>query len=325
MAYSHLTSDQRCQIYTLRLVGKTQKAIAEIIGVSPSTISRELKRNTGERGYRYKQAHTLASQRWSESHSGPTKMKGPMLEFVEEKLQEKWSPQQIAGFLKNENTPLSHQRIYRHVQADKKAGGTLFTHLRHGGKKYNRRGKGKAGRGCIPNRTDISQRPAIVEKKTRRGDWEGDLIVGAHHQGFLLTLVDRMSKYARIIKINTKNAGITAKAVVKALEGLPSEALHTLTFDNGKEFSMHEYISNKTKIEIYFATPYHSWERGLNEHTNGLIRQYLPKGTNLLEVSRKEIQAIEDSLNNRPRKVLGYRTPKEVFLGQKQLGVSALG
>ena len=159
----------------------------------------------------------------------------------------------------------------------------------------------------------------------RLGDWEGDLIVGAHHQGFLVTLVDRMSKYVKIMKIDTKGADLTAKAVVKALRNLPSKALRTLTFDNGKEFSMHERISSRIKIKIYFATPYHSWERGLNEHTNGLIRQYLPKGTNLLEVSDKEVQAIEDALNNRPRKVLGYRTPKEVFLGQKQLHAIAVG
>ena len=325
MGHQHLTSDQRCQINTLRCVGKTQKAIAEHVGVSQSTISRELRRNAGQRGYQHKQAHTLASERWSKSHSGPTKMKGPVLEFVEKKLQEKWSPQQISGVLKKQDTPLSYQRIYLHVWANKRAGGTLFQHLRHAGKKYNRKGKGKAGRGCIPNRTDISQRPAIVEKKTRQGDWEGDLIVGAHHQGFLITLVDRKSKYVRIIKIENKNADLTAKAIVKALRGLPPGLLRTITFDNGKEFAMHEYLSKKTGIKCYFATPYHSWERGLNEHTNGLIRQYLPKGTNILEVSTKDVQFIEDALNNRPRKVLGYRTPKEVFMGQKKPQRYAIG
>ena len=149
MGHQHLTSDQRCQINTLRCVGKTQKAIAEHVGVSQSTISRELRRNAGQRGYQHKQAHTLASERWSKSHSGPTKMKGPVLEFVEKKLQEKWSPQQISGVLKKQDTPLSYQRIYLHVWANKRAGGTLFQHLRHAGKKYNRKGKGKAGRGCI--------------------------------------------------------------------------------------------------------------------------------------------------------------------------------
>lgn len=310
--------EQRCQIYTLKSNGYTQKDIAKYIGVAASTICRELKRNSGQRGYRYQQANELATQRRYIS-CRHRRLTSEVISFVEEKLREKWSPEQIAGVCKSNNIFISYETIYRHVWADKKTGGDLYKHLRRRGKKYNHRSAKTAGRGCIPNRIDISERPKIVEKKCRIGDWEGDTIIGAKQQGVILSLVDRVSKYTLLASMNGKHAEQVADLIKKCFKRLPRQApRHTITFDNGKEFSQHKQITKKTKLRCYFATPYHSWERGLNEHTNGLVRQYCPKGSDLTQYSEEYIMLVENELNNRPRKVLGYRTPREVFLGIKQ-------
>lgn len=319
MRYNQLTIESRCQIYALKSKGFTQKDIAEHLKVAPSTICRELKRNTGQRGYRYQQANELSTQRRLAISCRPKRLTPELITFIEEKLRAKWSPEQIAGVCKSNNILISFETIYRHVWADKKAGGELYKHLRRKGKKYNHRSAKTAGRGCIPNRTDINERPRIVEKKCRIGDWEGDTIIGAKQQGVILSLVDRMSKYTLLAPMNGKHADQVADLIKKCLKRLPKQVPgHTVTFDNGKEFAKHEQITKKTKLACYFATPYHSWERGLNEHTNGLVRQYCPKGSNLSQYSEEYIMSVENELNNRPRKVLQYRTPREVFLGIKQ-------
>lgn len=319
MRYQQLTRDGRCQINTLVSTGMLQKDIAGHLDVSPSTICRELKRNAGQRGYRYNQADIKAVNRRHQASSNPKKMLPKLIEVIEEKLLEKWSPEQISGVLESNDILISHETIYRHIWANKKAGGDLYTYLRRRGKKYNRRGAKTAGRGCIPNRVDIQKRPKIVESKSRTGDWEGDTIIGAKQQGVILSLVDRKSKYTLLAKMEGKYAGQVPGLIKKCFKRLPKNTPgHTITFDNGKEFSKHEQITKKTGLRCYFATPYHSWERGLNEHTNGLVRQYCPKGSNLTHYSDDDIQYVEDQLNSRPRKVLGYRTPKEVFLGIKK-------
>jgi len=319
MGYKHLTTDSRCQIYALLSTGMNQKDIAKHLSVSASTICRELKKNTGQRGYRHKQAHEMAVGRRHQASSHPKKMTNSLIDMIEEKLTEKWSPEQIAGVLKSNHILISPESIYRHVWANKKAGGLLYTHLRRRGKKYNHRGAKTAGRGCIPNRVDIQQRPAIVESKRRIGDWEGDTIIGAKQQGVILSLVDRKSKFTLLTKMDGKYANQVPELITKCFKRLPKKvARHTITFDNGKEFSQHDKITKQTGLRCYFATPYHSWERGLNEHTNGLVRQYCPKGSNLTHYSDEDIQHVENQLNNRPRKVLQYRTPKEVILGIRQ-------
>jgi IS30 family transposase len=244
-------------------------------------------------------------------------------------LKQAWSPEQIAGYFKrNFNITISHETIYLYIWADKKKGGTLYLYLRRKAKKYTSRSKKHAGRGCIPNRRDINERPKVVEKKSRIGDWEGDTIIGAQHQGVLLTLVERKSKFTLIEPMNGKNADQVPGLVEGALERLPKTEgaieelpkkvpFYTMTFDNGKEFAQHMEITKKTGAVCYFATPYHSWERGLSENTNGLIRQYFPKNSNLTKFSIEEIRYVEQQLNNRPRKTLGYRTPTEVLLGIK--------
>ena len=308
--------EQRCQIYALKST-LTQKQIAEELSISPSTVCRELKRNAGLKGYRFKQAHDKAIERRVNASTTPKRMTPDVIVLVEEMLHAKWSPEQISGRLELDGILISHERIYQHVWADKKAGGNLYKNLRHAGKKYNRRSSGKAGRGCIPNRIDIKERPAVVETKTRLGDWEGDTIIGAQHQGAIVSAVDRKSKFTKLARVANKTAELVTKALKKCFDSLPEKAIRTMTFDNGKEFSMHETITEQTGLDCYFATPYHSWERGLNEHTNGLVRQYFPKSSPLKNLSDKDVQFVEDQLNNRPRKVLGFKTPREIFFGLK--------
>lgn len=327
MEYRHLTNCERSQIYALKSTGFTQTQIAIQLNRSPSTISREIARNSGGRGYRPKQAQKKAEDRRHFASSRPKKMNGQLLETIREKLLLDWSPEQISGWLGRAGIEISHESIYLYVWDDKRQGGTLYTHLRHAGKKYNRRGSGKAGRGCIPNRVDIDERPVAVERKERLGDWEGDTVIGANHKGAILTLVDRKSKLSLIVNLESKtsaevNNGISER-FDRLLEEYPrfeslDQVARTITFDNGKEFSAHEAITQDLGVPCYFAKPYHSWERGLNEHTNGLLRQYYPKKTDFTNLSDKKTQWIEDRLNDRPRKVLNYMTPREVFMGKRQ-------
>jgi len=311
--HRHLTYDQRCQISAFLQAGIRPAQIARELNVAPSTISRERRRNRGKRGYRHKQAHSKAVARRKKASSVPRKIDFAQVELIERLLtQEQWSPDQISGFLARGKLFVSHEWIYRHIWADKKKGGDLYTHLRHRGKKYNRRGEKTAGRGLIPNRVDISQRPEIVEEKIRIGDWEGDLIIGKNHKGAIMSHVDRASKYTKLVLLQNKRAQTVEKACHEGLESIKRH-IKTITYDNGKEFARHQEIAKMLQCDIYFATPYHSWERGLNEHTNGLIRQYLPKGTDFAKLTQAEIQTIENKLNRRPRKCLNYKTPYEVF------------
>ena len=186
---------------------------------------------------------------------------------------------------------------------------------RRRGKLYNKRAGKTAGRGLIPNRIDISERPAIVDGKQRLGDWEGDTIASARHKGGLLTLVERKSLLAKITKLPRATAKAAHRAAVRRLKPI-QQAVHTITYDNGKEFAAHQLTAKALNADIYFATPYHAWERGLNDNTNGLIRDFFPKGTDFTKVSTAEVAKVakvERLLNTRPRKSLGFRSPKEVF------------
>jgi transposase, IS30 family len=311
--YTHLTRDERCQIYALKKSGMRPGGIARELGRDPATIRREIARNSGARGYRINQAQEKAQTRRHDALAVPRKMIPEVTSIIEEKLTEsQWSPQQISGWLrKTTGMSVSHERIYRHVWEDKKKGGTLYKHLRHNGKKYNKRRSGKAGRGCIPNRTDIDQRPEIVNKKERIGDWELDTIIGAEHGFVLVSAVERASKYMVLCAVRDKSAAAVTDALIERL-GVFQEHVLTLTADNGKEFAGHGKVANDLKADFYFAKPYHSWERGLNEHTNGLVRQYIPK-KRATPPSAIELDKIETLLNNRPRKILGFNTPQEVF------------
>lgn len=309
--YHHLTHIQRCQICTLKDRGDSFRSIANHLKVHPSTISREIKRNSGLKGYRHTGAHQKARLRKNTMPNN--KMGAEVIAALREKLKLGWSPVQISGHLKRHgNQSVSHETIYKFIWKDKRSGGDLFRLLRRKGKKYNKRAKQNAGRGMIPNRVDISLRPDIVEDKTRLGDWEIDTIIGARHKGAIVSMVERSSKLTKLVRVPRKTADLVAKALCKRLK--PIEAfVHTLTADNGKEFAFHEAVSTELGAGFYFATPYHSWERGLNEHTNGLVREYFPKSTNFLEITEKQVLEVEKLLNNRPRKVLGFETPLERF------------
>ncbi len=314
--YTHLTPDERCQIEVLLKRGDSQHAIARLLGRSVSTIRREIGRNHGQRGYRKKQADTKARERRSAASRRAKKMLPEVICLIEGKLsQMQWSPQQISGWLATQPdtvVSISHERIYQHVWRDKRQGGHLWKHLRHNGKKYNKRKGITAGRGCIPGRVDIEQRPSVVDEKTRIGDWEIDTVIGAHHKGVLVTAVDRMSKYTIIEPVANRSAEEVGHALIRRLS-VHADTVLTITADNGKEFASHAEISSALGADFYFAKPYHSWQRGLNEHTNGLIRQYFPKHMRLDGITREEVDKVETLLNSRPRKILGYKTPQDVF------------
>jgi len=315
--YHHLTHYQRCQIGALKESGFSHGKIAQKLKVHKSSISRELKRNSSsdKKKYQYDHAQSLAGDRRSKASQAPNKMTPALIFLIVTALRERWSPEQICGRLALEEGPsISHESIYKLVWKDKKEGGILWQCLRHRGKKYNKR-KGKtSGRGLIPDRVDIDERPKIVEAKERIGDWEGDTIEGANHKGSILSLVDRKSKYTFLEALKRRQATAVTKAVSRvATQMRKGGEIHTITLDNGKEFAQHKKISKRTGAMCYFAKPYHSWERGLNEHTNGLVRQYLPKGTEFTNLQNKDVKRIQKFLNTRPRKVLGYKTPEEVF------------
>ena len=272
-----LTQEQRYHISALLKAGNLQNTIANSVGVHKSTISRELARNCGERGYRPKQANELATKRRRETLKH-VKFTAALKAKVTEQLRLDHSPDQISGALKLEGIALSHECIYQFILADKKSGGTLYTHLRHSGKKRKKRYGSHDRRGQIKNRVSIEERPKVVEKKERLGDWEGDTIIGKQQQKAIVTLVDRASRKTRIGRVATKHAPIVADIMIDLLKPLAA-ITHTITLDNGKEFSHHELVAKILKVDIYFAHPYSSWERGLNENTNGLIRQYIKKGT----------------------------------------------
>lgn len=310
--YSQLTQEQRYHISGLIKAKNTQPMIADAVGVHKSTISREIRRNSGGRGYQPKQASQFA---WDKRQQAKKHIKftTEIKTVVTEKILLDWSPDQVSGYLKaNHLADISHERIYQFILADKKAGGALHTHLRHAGKKYKKRYGSHDRRGQIKNRISIHERPAIVDKKERIGDWEGDTIIGKQQQKAIVTLVDRASKLTRIGRVATKHAEIVSQIMIDLLKPMKS-ITHTVTLDNGKEFSDHEKIAKALRVNVYFADPYSSWQRGLNENTNGLIRQYIKKGSSFEGITHEKIQFIENRLNNRPRKILGYCTPNEAY------------
>lgn len=320
--YCQLTEEDRIEIYAMKQAGKQQNEIASKLGVNPGTISRELARNTGFRGYRPKQAHQRALYRRTKARKA-VKMTPKTINYIECKLTQEHSPEQISERMKLDSQwsgpTVSHERIYQHIWRNKANGGQLYKNLRIiGTKRRRKRRNSRDMRGMIKNRVGIESRPDIVERKIRVGDWEGDTVVGKNHKGALVTLVDRKSKLTLIEKVDNYTAKAVEQAIVSVMEYLPRRH-YTLTVDNGKEFSNHENIASELQIKVYFADPYSAWQRGLNENTNGLIRQYVPKGSDVRAIKKEQIEHIMERLNNRPRKSLGFLTPNEVFYERKKL------
>lgn len=311
---SHLTVEQRYSISTLLEQGFNQTFIAKAIGKDKSVISRELGRNSDNRNGVYKaelaQRKCLQRHRFKRKHISFT---AQMQFFVEEQLKNDFSPEQIKGIADLNKVPcVSHERIYQHVWADKKAKGILHTHLRNKGRRYRKRGALKDSRGIIPGKVNINERPPIVEERTRFGDLEMDLIIGKNHQKAILTINDRASGMLKMKLLESKNAEALCQVAIDLLEPW-KPFLHTITSDNGKEFAKHQKIAIHTNTSYYFANPYHSWERGSNENLNGLIRQYFPKMTDFNLITDEQIKAVEDKLNQRPRKRFGFKSPLDIF------------
>ena len=309
--YTQLTREQRYQIQALMKTGQNQTQMATVLDVHKATISRELRRNRGLRGYRPHQAHQLAQAR--QARKPRTRLSPRVWQQVETLVRQAWSPEQICGRLKREHgRTISHEWMYQYIYRDKQTGGTLYRSLRCQKTRRKRYGT-SSRRGRIANQISIDERPVIVATRQRIGDWEGDTVIGHGHRGALVTLVERRSKYTMLESIPRKTAAAVRTAVRRAL-GPHKASVHTITYDNGREFSDPAGMAQDLDATIYFAHPYASWERGVNENTNGLIRQFFPKDRNLTRVSEQELTAARENLNHRPRKTLGFRTPHEVFL-----------
>lgn len=306
---SHLTEKERCQIEVLVQAGFGVRAIGRELKRDPSVISRERKRNgMPGGGYAAETAQKTAESR-REKQRGPRKESPEVMERIRERLKKGWSPEQTARHEKVEGRGfVSHQWIYEAIERDRKAGGELYKRLwrrRRRGRKRNRGKKASSQR--IANRVPISERPEVVAKRERYGDWESDLIEGKGG-GYLLTCVERKSRFMVLDKVATKEAEVVSRAETKLLA--PFKVL-SITRDNGLEFALHDDVNRSLGCESYFCAPYHSWERGLVENRNGLVRRYLPKGSSFKGVGRIRLDQIEVALNNRPHGVLNWRTPLE--------------
>jgi IS30 family transposase len=301
--------DDRVQIQVLTKRGISDAEIARELKVHRSTVWRERRRNKVDGKYYYHLAQEYAEKRQRERRRRPSKLTAAVIAFVEEKLRLGWSPEQIGGWLKyrqTELTSVSYERIYWHVWRNKVDGGNLYRHLRRGGRRYRRFGARfdftRNRTGPVAGRVDIVHRPAIVEEKARVGDWELDTIVGSKRKGALVSMVERGSKFVRLALVAESKSDIVANAIETRLSKDIDKVL-TLTMDNGAEFARHKLFGMALDADTFFAKPYHAWERGLNEHTNGLVRQYFPKSTDFTAISDDEVLRVEELLNNRPRAV----------------------
>ncbi len=311
---SHLTLEEREVIAQMRRAGKRQTQIARRLGRHESTISRELRRNRSRNGYWAVAAQQKAQRRRSERPWTAKMDRREVRRYVAERLRWRWSPDEIAGrsrrdFPGDRRRQVSAPTIYAWIRAEQARGRKWQRYLRRLGRKRPEPEK----RGRLPNRVSIEGRPAVVDRRARFGDWEGDTIVGAHRRGGAVTLVERKSGYLLLGKVPNLQAATVRQAAAKQYATTPATLRKTLTLDNGKEFAEHEELQAEAALRIYFAKPYSAWQRGTNENTNGLVRQFFPKGTDLAKIPEHRFTKVQQLLNDRPRKRLGYRTPNEVL------------
>ena len=309
--YKQLTSEQRYTISVLLSKGLKKKEIAEAIGVSNSTITRELQRNSSKRGvYKWEIAQKQAEKRSKRTPGNRAISKAIWSSVKHYLVDEQWSPEQISGYLAKDDIKISHETIYAWIREDKRNRGTLYKHLRH--RLKHRKKYVGAGRSCIINRKSIHERPAEADGK-RFGDLEMDTIVGPNNQQAIVTLVDRNTNMLFMKKLkygkDAKNLALTVIEMLKPIK----KKLKTITTDNGKEFSAHEIISEALGVDVFFTDPYSSWQKGAIENANGLIGQYIPKKVSFNDYDDKDIKDIEEKINRRPRKKLGFETPIERF------------
>jgi len=313
--YPQITAAERYTLGTLRRLGYTAAAIARVLGRHRSTIGREVRRNATryDGGYRPQLADWYARSRRSCSRRNQRFSARDWVQ-VHAWLREKWSPEQVAGRLRcTHQLCISHETIYRHIWADKRAGGTLHTHLRGARKQCRKRYGHYDSRGRLAGKRSITERPAIVEARGRIGDWEADTILGASSDSHcLLSLVERKTGYLVLGKLRARTTAEVTRCAIPLIQHQP-HAVHTVTSDNGTEFHGYAALEAATQVACYFATPHHAWERGTNENTNGLVRQYTPKRTSMARLTQQDCDTIARALNHRPRKRLGYRTPEECY------------
>ena len=312
--YQHLTADERHRITAMRRLRYSQAEIAKAMSRSPSTISRELRRNVTRHDgwYRAEKAHSYATARRS-SQRRRSWFSSNQWHQVEALLKRKWSPEQVSYTLKEQGIcSISHETIYRYILNDKKAGGNLYRYMRIMPKKRRKRYNSKDSRGVLRGKRHISERPAEVELRQEPGHWEGDTVIGVDKRFSILTLVERRSGFAIIKKLKARTTLEVNAAAIHAISE-HRKMFRTITFDNGTEFHDYKQLESKFSIRCYFATPYHSWERGSNENLNGLIRQYVPKGTCMKLLTQERCNEIAADLNTRPRKRHGFKTPSEIY------------
>ncbi len=323
MPYNHCTSTDRDRLQLLRSKGTSIQEIAIELQKHPSTLYRELNRNKSNGDYISGRAQTIAQKRRLDSKPQPKQLEIARSGIILKRLQCRHSPEQISGRLKLDypsepSMQASTETIYQFAYNQIKNGNSYISiPLRQGQKKRRKRKSDKEKRGSIPNRIMIDQRPIEVETKDTVGHWEGDTVEGAGKSGYIATFIERKTKYLVAYPIPNKTADMLNMAAGKLFRKLPAKFKKTLTLDNGKEFAHHRDLARITRCSIYFAHPYHSWERGLNEHTNGLLRQYFPKNRDLKNLHPRKLAKAVEAINNRPRKCLGYRTPMEAFLEEK--------
>jgi transposase, IS30 family len=310
MSYRQLTQEQRYQIGAGLKMGMSKSLIAKEVQVDRTTVWREIKRNSTPHRYNPSRAIRLTRERHERKRK--YRIDEATWSLVGKLLRRGWSPEQISKRLALEGyRAVSHETIYRHVYRNKREGGDLHTCLRRRHTYRNRMHKYRCRKGW-DTRRPIHERPAVVETRSRIGDWEADTIVGRKQQGGILSMVERKSRYCVLHKVATKSAAAVADVICTSLLPIKSRVL-TITSDNGLEFTRHQTISEQLGADFFFADPYSSWQRGTNENTNGLVRQYFPKRTDFAAVPAEAIRDVADRLNNRPRKVLNFRTPDEVF------------
>ncbi len=325
MSYTQLTISDRFTLYELHAIEKLSiREIAARMKRSPSSISRELKRNrSNETHYLPDTAQLKRQERRQQAKQRFMSVSTTTLEQVKQRLGQYHSPEQIAGRLKREGLEsISHETIYPMIYANHQGLGTYQAYLRQGRKQRRRRQNLKQKRGVIPDRVGIEQRPPIADKKTEIGHWEGDTVIGAYHTGVIVTHVDKASKFLLAGLAKHKSVAQINQVTLDLFAQINAEFRKTMTFDNGKEFSGHQKLSEALGVLCFFANPYHSWERGLNEHTNGLLRQFFPKGSNLRIVQPEVLQHVVNLINHRPRKSLDYRTPYEVLFSHTSAPVA---
>ena len=309
----HLTHKEREIVAQMHHDRRKQGEIATRLGRDPSTISRELRRNGGSRGYSALTAQTKADARRRQPRV--RNLDEPETRrYVQERLRKRWSPDQIArrsrrDFPRNRRRQISHQTIYTWIDDEETAGAHWRRYLRSAGWKR----KNADNRGRIPRSASIAGRPAVVDGRCRYGDWKGDTIVGRWRRGGAVSLVERKSGYLLLDRASDLHAQTVCGAMAELYRSMPPTLRKTLTLDNGKEFADHEQLSAEAALKVYFADPYCSWQRGTNENTNGLIRQFFPKGTDLARIPKHRFTKVQQLLNDRPRKRLGYRTPSEIL------------